>query len=73
MPLRSLPYREVKRKLEAADSAEASQKGSHVKFVKISAAETLTAIVPRHREISPGTLRRILRQAAISEEVFDQQ
>lgn len=30
MPLRTLPYREVKRKLEAAGFIAASRKGSHV-------------------------------------------
>jgi len=34
MPLKPLPYREVKRKLEANGFEEVSQKGSHVKFVK---------------------------------------
>jgi predicted RNA binding protein YcfA (HicA-like mRNA interferase family) len=34
VPLRPLPYREVKRKLEAAGFTEVSQKGSHVKFAK---------------------------------------
>ena len=49
-PLRPLPYREVKRRLEAAGFAEVGQKGSHVKFVKHADEGTRTAIVPRHRE-----------------------
>ncbi|MEA5510150.1 type II toxin-antitoxin system HicA family toxin [Crocosphaera sp. UHCC 0190] len=32
MPLKPLPYREMKRKLEAARFEVVSQKGSHVKF-----------------------------------------
>jgi predicted RNA binding protein YcfA (HicA-like mRNA interferase family) len=69
-PLRPLPYREVKRKLEAAGFVETSQKGSHVKFVKTTQAGVLTAIVPQHREVTPGTLRSVLRQAALTDEEF---
>jgi predicted RNA binding protein YcfA (HicA-like mRNA interferase family) len=71
MPLRPLPYREVKRKPEAADFVEFSQKGSHLKFVKVTAEGTITAIVPRHRDITIGTLRSILRQAQLSNEDFE--
>lgn len=61
MPLSPLPYREVKRKLEAAGFIEVSQKGSHVKFAKQTDEGLRTALVPRHREIAVGTLRSILR------------
>ncbi|MCC5625536.1 type II toxin-antitoxin system HicA family toxin [Nostoc sp. CHAB 5715] len=71
MPLKALPYREVKRRLEAAGFGEVSQKGSHVKFVKFTEEGTRTAIVPRHREITIGTLGSILRQAGISVEEFE--
>ncbi len=55
MPLKPLPYREVKRRLEAAGFGEVNQKGSHVKFAKFTDEGTRTAIVPRHREITIGT------------------
>lgn len=71
MPLKPLPLREVKRKLKAAGFEEVSQKGSHIKFAKSSDEGTRTAIVPRHREITVGTLGSILRQAGISVEEFD--
>ncbi|MBI4183500.1 MAG: type II toxin-antitoxin system HicA family toxin [Proteobacteria bacterium] len=71
MPLRRLPFREVRRRLIAAGWAEAGATGSHVKFAKRSAAGTRTAIVPKHREVALGTLRSILRQAGISPEEFD--
>ena len=71
MPLRPLPYREVKRKLEAAGFAEVSQKGSHVKFVKYTDEGIRTAIVPYHREVTTGTMRSILRQAGLSPEDFE--
>jgi predicted RNA binding protein YcfA (HicA-like mRNA interferase family) len=66
-----LAYRQVKRKLEAAGFVEASQKGSHVKFAKVTTEGTRTAAVPRHREIAVGTLRSILRQAGLSVEEFE--
>ncbi|AUT01856.1 addiction module toxin, HicA family [Nostoc sp. CENA543] len=71
MSLKPLPYREVKRKLEAAGFEEASQKGSHVKFIKSTDEGTRSAIVPRHREVTIGTLGSILRQAGISVEEFE--
>jgi predicted RNA binding protein YcfA (HicA-like mRNA interferase family) len=39
-PLRALSFRDVKRKLEAAGFTESRQKGSHVKFVKVTAVGT---------------------------------
>ena len=71
MPLRPLPYREVKRRLETAGFAEVSQRGSHVKFVKYSGDAVYTAIVPRHREIAVGTLRSVLRQSGITQEEWE--
>ena len=71
MPLRPLPYREVVRKLNAAGFSESTQKGSHVKFVKYDRDTVLTTIVPRHREVSVGTLRSILRQAHLSVDEFE--
>ncbi len=70
MPLKPLTYREVKRKLEVAGFIEYTQKGSHVKFVKISAYNTYTAIVPLHKEISMGTLKSIIRQAGLDPDEF---
>lgn len=69
--MKPLPFREVKRKLERAGFAEASQTGSHIKFAKTTAEGTRTATVPKHREIAAGTLRSILRQAGLSESEFE--
>jgi predicted RNA binding protein YcfA (HicA-like mRNA interferase family) len=66
------PFREVKRRLEAAGFVETSQKGSHVKFVRRSAEVVDTAIVPRKSEVPVGTLRSILSQAHISSEEWDE-
>jgi predicted RNA binding protein YcfA (HicA-like mRNA interferase family) len=70
MPLKPLPFREVKRRLEAAGFAEVSIKGSHVKFAKSTDEGTWVVIVPHHTEVSIGTLRSILRQANLSIEDF---
>ncbi len=70
-PLRPLPYRVVKRKLEAAGFEERPGRGSHRKFVKFSREGVITAVVPEHREIATGTLRSIIRQAMLTPEEFE--
>jgi predicted RNA binding protein YcfA (HicA-like mRNA interferase family) len=62
--LRPLPFREVKRRLEAVGFAEVSQRGSHVKFSRTSREIVDTAIVPRK-------LRSILNQAHIDSEDWE--
>ena len=71
MPLRPLPFREVRRKLEAVGFELVSQKGSHVKFAKTTPEGRHTTIVPQHREVAVGTLRSIIRQAGLSAEEFE--
>ena len=69
--LKPQPFREVKRRLEAAGFVEASQKGSHVKFVHTFDDMVDTVIVPKKREITVGTLRSILSQAHIDLDQWD--
>jgi len=71
VPLRPLPYREVKRRLEAAGFVQVGQRGSHIKFAKETAAGLRTVIVPHHREIAVGTLRSVLRQAGLTVDEFE--
>lgn len=47
--------------------APVSQRGSHVKLRNEAGR---TAIVPLHRELAPGTLRSVLRQAGLSVDEF---
>jgi predicted RNA binding protein YcfA (HicA-like mRNA interferase family) len=54
---------DVIRALGQAGFSEISQRGSHV---KLRHADGRTAIVPLHRELAPGTLRSVLRQAGLS-------
>ena len=69
--LKPQPFREVKRRLEAAGFVEASQKGSHVKFVRRSEETVDTVIVPKKSEVPVGTLRSILSQAHINPDEWD--
>lgn len=71
MGLRPLPFREVKRRLEAVGFVEASQRGSHVKFIRRSREAVDTAIVPKKSEVPVGTLRSILHQAHIDPEAWE--
>jgi predicted RNA binding protein YcfA (HicA-like mRNA interferase family) len=57
---------EVVKALLRANFAEVSQRGSHVKLRK----EELTVIVPRHKELAPGTLRSIIRQSGMAVDDF---
>lgn len=70
--LKPLSFRQVERKLKAAGFSVVSQKGSHVKFGKQTGQGFVTAIVPRHKEISLGTLRSILNQAGLSPAEFNE-
>jgi predicted RNA binding protein YcfA (HicA-like mRNA interferase family) len=71
VPPRPLPYREVKHKLELAGFEELSHRGSHVKFTRRALHGLQIVIVPRHREVAPGTLRSILRQAGLTWDEFE--
>jgi predicted RNA binding protein YcfA (HicA-like mRNA interferase family) len=63
--LKPQAFREIKRRLESVGFVEASQKGSHVKFVRQLGDVVDTAIVPKKSDIPVGTIRSILRQAHI--------
>jgi predicted RNA binding protein YcfA (HicA-like mRNA interferase family) len=69
--LKPEPFREVKRRLQAAGFAEVSQKGSHVKFARQSGPVVDTVIVPMKHEIPVGTLRSILNQAHLEVEEWE--
>ena len=56
---------------EAAGFVEATQKGSHVKFVRRRGETVDTAIVPKKSEVPVGTLRSILSQAHIESDEWD--
>ena len=52
--------------LRKAAFEQVSQRGSHVKLRRGDD----TVIIPLHRELAPGTLRSVLRQAGMAVEDF---
>jgi predicted RNA binding protein YcfA (HicA-like mRNA interferase family) len=50
---------------------QARQKGSHVVMQKIVGSSTITVPVPLHKEIKPGTLSSIIRQAQLPRSIFE--
>ena len=62
--LRTLSARDVLRALEKFGFEVVSTRGSHAKLRRIGSTGTLQILtVPLHRELAPGTLRAIYRQA----------
>ena len=47
------------------DFAVASQKGSHIKVVRMVEEKRQILTVPNHKEIDKGTLKAIFRQACV--------
>ena len=56
--VKPLPFREIKRRLEAASFTEHSQKGSHVKFVRSRDLVVDTVIVPKKSGVPVGRFAR---------------
>ena len=71
MPLKPLPYREVRRRLLASGFTEVGQEGSHVKLARATLDGMRTVVVPRHREVVTNTLRSILRQAGLTQSEWE--
>lgn len=71
MPLRPLPYREIRRRLEAAGFTVVSQEGSHVKFGRLEITGRRSVTVPAHREVRIVPIKGILRQAGLTLEEFE--
>ncbi|MFZ3383448.1 MAG: type II toxin-antitoxin system HicA family toxin [Candidatus Methanoperedens sp.] len=46
------------------------QKGSHIVLIKNSAGSKRAVVVPNHKEIDPGTLLEIIRQAGLKRDEF---
>ncbi len=56
--------------LERDGFSVVSQKGSHVKLAKKLSGQTLTVIVPYHKEVAVGTFSSILKQAQMDRKTF---
>jgi predicted RNA binding protein YcfA (HicA-like mRNA interferase family) len=61
---------EAIRKLEKAGWSVARRKGSHVMMTKSGYQWTLS--VPQHSELGPGLLRKLIRQAGLTPEEFNE-
>ncbi|MCX5814117.1 MAG: type II toxin-antitoxin system HicA family toxin [Proteobacteria bacterium] len=62
--------REAVRKFQKAGWTLARQRGSHIMMTKPGYQWTLS--IPQHDELGPGLLRKLLRQAGISEKEFNE-
>ena len=60
---------EAVRKLQKAGWSAVRQKGSHVMLTKYGYPWTLS--VPQHKELGPGLLRKLLRQADLTVKEFN--
>jgi predicted RNA binding protein YcfA (HicA-like mRNA interferase family) len=60
---------EAVKKLHRLGWAIARQKGSHVMMTKESYLYTLS--IPQHRELGPGLLKKLIKQAGITAEEFN--
>jgi predicted RNA binding protein YcfA (HicA-like mRNA interferase family) len=69
--LRILSGKEVCLILMAHGFEQIRQKGSHVIMQKQVNSTTITVPVPQHKEVKPGTLASIIRQAQLPRSVFE--
>jgi len=60
---------EAVRKFRRAGWSVARQRGSHVMMVKTGYDYTLS--IPQHDELGPGLLRKLIRQAGLSVDEFN--
>jgi predicted RNA binding protein YcfA (HicA-like mRNA interferase family) len=60
---------EAVRKFQRAGWSAVRRKGSHVMLTKPGYQWTLS--IPQHRELGPGLLRKLVRQAGLSVEEFN--
>lgn len=62
---------EVIKRLKRAGFIATRQKGSHVRLEKFAEGETIKITVPLHNEMKKGTLNRIIKDAKLSLEEFE--
>ena len=66
-----LSGREVIKILKKIGFEPARQKGSHIVLVNIASDSKMAVVVPNHKEIDPGTLLEIVRQAGLKRDEFE--
>ena len=65
-----LSAHEVIKALSKADFIQTGQKGSHIKLKRKHENRSWIVIVPNFDEIPRGTLRSIIRQSGLEQDVF---
>ena len=67
-PLPVISGRQAVRAFKALGWREDRQRGSHLVMVKPGHPATLS--IPQHKELAPGTLRSLMRQACVDRDEF---
>ncbi len=62
---------EVIKALKKIGFEPARQKGSHIVLVRMVSDSKQAVVVPNHKEIDPGTLLEIIRQAGLKRDEFE--
>ena len=62
---------EVIKRLKKAGFIATRQKGSHVRLERYDSKKTIKLTVPLHRELKIGTLARIIKDAGLTPEDFE--
>ena len=63
---------EVIKRLKRAGFVATRQKGSHVRLEKTTSEKLIKITVPLHSEMKKGTLNRIIKDAGLTLEEFEQ-
>lgn len=63
---------ELIKRLKRAGFIAIRQKGSHVRLEKFDGKKTIKITVPLHKELKRGTLNRIIKDAELTSEGFEQ-
>ena len=62
---------EAIKRLKRAGFIATRQKGSHIRLEKFDGQNTIKLTVPLHSEIKKGTLNRIIKDAGLTHEEFN--
>jgi len=72
MKLPDLSGLDVIKRLKKVGFIATRQKGSHIRLEKYDCGKMIKITVPLHREIKRGTLTRIIKDAGLTLEKFEQ-
>ena len=69
--MRVLSWRQVCRILERHGFVFLRQRGSHMRYRGYLDGKAMNVSVPRHSELRPGTLNRIIEQSGLPRDLFE--